>query len=229
MGYLNNQTITVDAILTTRGRELLAQGSNTFNITQFALADDEVDYRLWNPNHTLGSDYYDEVITNMPILEAVPDEFHTMKYKLITEDKNTTIVPILYVGYSSITLYENQSQIITPQIINIANANATSGYTATVKPINVVKLNIISPIVSATPVVNTSTYPYPYPAGYPYPSVPATKTVATTATYLSYKGYSFEIVAMPLPAGITSKTGTLTIAGNETGGQISINITVIKI
>ena len=43
MGYLDNSSVTVDAILTLKGRELLAQGGNAFNITQFALADDEVD------------------------------------------------------------------------------------------------------------------------------------------------------------------------------------------
>ena len=34
MGYLNNSTVTVDAILTKKGRELLAKGRNNFNITQ---------------------------------------------------------------------------------------------------------------------------------------------------------------------------------------------------
>ena len=37
MGYLNNSTITVDAILTKKGRELLAAGSSDFNITQVTL------------------------------------------------------------------------------------------------------------------------------------------------------------------------------------------------
>jgi len=53
MGYLNNQIITVDAILTKKGRELLAKGDGSFNITQFALSDDEVDYTLYNPNPEL--------------------------------------------------------------------------------------------------------------------------------------------------------------------------------
>ena len=44
MGYLNNSVITVDAILTTKGRELLAANDGSFRITQFALADDEIDY-----------------------------------------------------------------------------------------------------------------------------------------------------------------------------------------
>ena len=46
MGYLDNSSITVDAILTKKGRELLARGQNEFVITQFALADDEIDYGL---------------------------------------------------------------------------------------------------------------------------------------------------------------------------------------
>ena len=44
MGYLDNSSITVDAILTKRGRELLARNDGSFQITQFALGDDEVDY-----------------------------------------------------------------------------------------------------------------------------------------------------------------------------------------
>ena len=51
MGYLNNQVVTVDAILTTKGRELLAKGDGSFNITSFALSDDEIDYTLYNPNN----------------------------------------------------------------------------------------------------------------------------------------------------------------------------------
>ena len=81
MGYLDNTSITVDAILTKKGRELLAQGGiGAFNITQFALADDEVDYDLWNPAHSLGSDFYGIVIENMPVLEAITDESYLMKY-----------------------------------------------------------------------------------------------------------------------------------------------------
>ena len=68
MGFLDNTSITVDAILTKKGRELLARGQDEFRITKFALADDEVDYELWNPAHSLGSDYYGIVIENMPVM-----------------------------------------------------------------------------------------------------------------------------------------------------------------
>jgi len=96
MGYLsNNGTITVDAILTKKGRELLAKGEGNFRITQFALADDEIDYDLWNPNHGGGSNYYGVVIENMPITEAVPDETQSMKYKLISLPKGTLAIPYM--------------------------------------------------------------------------------------------------------------------------------------
>jgi hypothetical protein len=95
MGYLNNGVITVDAILTKKGRELLAQGRGNFNITQFALSDDEIDYDLWNPSHPEGSDYFGAVIENMPITEAIPDETQSMKYKLITLEKSTVAIPYI--------------------------------------------------------------------------------------------------------------------------------------
>ncbi len=74
MGYLDNTSITVDAILTNKGRELLAQGANAFNITQFALGDDEIDYTLWNPADTRGTAFYGAVIENMPVTEAIPEQ-----------------------------------------------------------------------------------------------------------------------------------------------------------
>lgn len=86
MGYLDKSTITVDAILTNRGRELLSQGTGTgnFQITKFAVSDDEVDYGLYNTAHPLGSNYYGAIIENMPVLEATPDETQIMRYKLVT-------------------------------------------------------------------------------------------------------------------------------------------------
>lgn len=108
MGYLSNSgTITVDAILTKKGRELLAKGQGSFNITQFALSDDEVDYDLWNPQHGLGSDYFGIVIENMPVTEAVPDETQSMKYKLITLPPGTKAIPYLQTkdNTTSISVY----------------------------------------------------------------------------------------------------------------------------
>jgi len=135
MGYLNNQVITIDAILTKKGRQLLAQNDGSFRITQFALADDEIDYTLYNPNHPSGSAFYGQAIDNMPLLEAFPDENQIMKYKLATLPRGTAKLPVLDIGYAGITLKQGASLSITPQTLNyLGNATAfeTSGYTATI-------------------------------------------------------------------------------------------------
>ncbi len=132
MGYLSNQTVTVDAILTTKGRELLARNDGSFRITQFALADDEVDYNLYNPQHPSGSAFYGEAIQNMPLLEAFPQETQMLKYKLITLPRGTARVPVIDLGYTSIIIKQGASLSITPQTLNYTGGNnfESSGYTA---------------------------------------------------------------------------------------------------
>ena len=135
MGYLNNAVITVDAILTTKGRELLARNDASFQITQFALGDDEIDYTLYNPNHPSGSAYYGEAIDNMPLLEAFPSELQIMKYKLTTLPRGTAKLPVLDLGYAAITMKQGAQLSVTPQTLNyLGNEQIfeTSGYSATV-------------------------------------------------------------------------------------------------
>ena len=135
MGYLNNQVITVDAILTKKGRELLAKNDGSFRITQFAVGDDEIDYTLYNPTHPSGSSFYGEAIENMPLLEAFPDDTQIMKYKLATLPRGTAKLPVLDLGFSAITLKQGASLAITPQTLNYlgaAQTNETSGYSCTI-------------------------------------------------------------------------------------------------
>ncbi len=72
MGFLDSTSVTVDAILTKRGRELLAKGEGEFKITRFSLSDDEVDYGLYDTTHPNGSNFYGAVIENISLLEAFP-------------------------------------------------------------------------------------------------------------------------------------------------------------
>jgi hypothetical protein len=135
MGYLNNSVITVDAILTKKGRELLARNDGSFQITQFALSDDEIDYTLYNPSHPSGSAYYGEAIDNMPLLEAFPDEQQIMKYKLVTLPRGTAKLPVLDLGYAAINMKQGAQLAITPQTLNYLGNTQTfesSGYTATI-------------------------------------------------------------------------------------------------
>ena len=135
MGYLNNSVITVDAILTKKGRELLARNDGSFRITQFALSDDEIDYTLYNPIHPSGSAYYGEAIENMPLLEAFPDEQQIMKYKLVTLPRGTAKLPVLDLGYASINMKQGAQLAITPQTLNYLGNTQTfesNGYSATI-------------------------------------------------------------------------------------------------
>jgi len=93
MGYLNNTTRVLDAILTKKGREILSSGGSggigSFEVTKFALGDDEIDYGLWDTTHTQGSTYYGAVLDNLPALEPFNDPSEIMKYKLVTRSEDT--------------------------------------------------------------------------------------------------------------------------------------------
>jgi hypothetical protein len=61
MAYLDNSVITVEAIITKKGRQKLASGQ-LLDITKFALGDDGIDYSLYNSTHKLGPSFYDSPI-----------------------------------------------------------------------------------------------------------------------------------------------------------------------
>ena len=97
MGYLDNGSITVDAVLTKKGREILKNGGN-LNITSFTLSDTGVDYSLWNPDHPSGSAFYGEAIENLPQLEATVHAEYNLRNRLISLNQSTIAVPALTLG-----------------------------------------------------------------------------------------------------------------------------------
>ena len=206
MGYLNNAVVTVDAILTKKGRELLAQGGNAFNITQFSLSDDEVDYSLYNPTHPSGSAYYGEAIENMPVLEAFPNELQTMKYKLVTLPRSTAVMPTLTIGTNIIQLVTGQSTVpaIAPQTQTFSGTSAEqSGYTATFS--NVTYANIIGMGSAASNSMNLQS------------------TLGTNVSK-TVTGNSFTLTATAINIfGTTSVLyATLTLVGRDTGARLQV-------
>tara|TARA_A100001391_G_scaffold150238_2_gene107748 strand:- start:1053 stop:1763 length:711 start_codon:yes stop_codon:yes gene_type:complete len=97
MGYLDNSSITVDAVLTKKGREILKDGKN-LNITSFTLSDSGVDYTLFNSDHPSGSAFYGEAIENLPQLEASVHAEYNLRNRLITLPKGTKSLPSLSIG-----------------------------------------------------------------------------------------------------------------------------------
>jgi len=211
MGYLDNSSVTVDAILTIKGRELLARGANAFNITQFAVGDDEVDYGLWNVNHPLGTDYYGVIIENMPLTEAIPDETQALKYKLVTLPKQTTQIPVVTVGNTSITLLApGDSSIISPNTSNLNGGNGTFGYTAILGNSDVAAITVTRPLQNSV-----------------LPTAPRFIGDNEDAQSVAVAGFEFQISAKTQM--IEDKTTTITIIGNETGGSTTINLIVKKV
>ncbi len=210
MGYLNNSAITIDAILTKKGRELLARGRDEFKITQFALADDEIDYDLYNPEHPNGSAFYGAAIENMPILEALPDETQMMKYKLVTLPKGTARIPVVSVAQSAITLQANQTTIVRPDTVNFSGGNREFGYTIILSDSDVAEIRTT---------VNAS--------GLPGASVPQFIGDNEAAQSITITGREFEIIAKEQYDA--DATATIIIVGNETGGRTTIDLTVKKL
>jgi len=207
MGFLDNSSVTVDAILTKRGRELLAEGRDKFSITQFALADDEVDYDLWNPAHSLGSDYYGIVIENMPILEAITDDSYLMKYKLLSLPKSTVKLPFIELSVTSISSAEEG----TANTINVTTKNGGNenlGYTAILLNSDVGSISGNAGVPGTTsPIININSY--------------------ATNQALAVTGLNSFIFTPTnnLPTNQTTNTRII-IIGNETGGRAELDVTV---
>ena len=218
MGYLNNQVVTIDAILTTKGRELLAKNDGSFRITQFALADDEIDYTLYNPTHPSGSAYYGQAIENMPLLEAFPDETQIMKYQLTTLPRGTARMPILDVGYSAIVIKQGASLAITPQTLNYLGGNQSeaSGYTATISDVRLMStFEGVGVTNAATTALNTT----------------STTTLGTNVS-ATVVGTTINLRATTVNTLFGNNNAlyaTLTIVGRDSGARIQIPVTVTKV
>ena len=100
MGFLDNSSVTVDAILTKRGREILAAGGD-LNITKFALSDEEIDYTLYDVTHPNGTDSYGAVIENMSLLEATPNRT-TFRSFLVNQSQAGATLNVDNTNYSNV-------------------------------------------------------------------------------------------------------------------------------
>ena len=218
MGYLNNSIITVDAILTTKGRELLAANDGSFRITQFALSDDEIDYTLYNPTHPSGSAFYGEAIDGMPLLEAFPEDSQIVKYKLATLPRGTAKLPVLNLGYSAITLQQGAVIAITPQTLNYLGNDQvfeTSGYSCTiadVRLLNTFEATGINTAAAANSNINSTT------------TIGTNVSSTVTGTQITLRATTINT----LFGSNSTLVSTLTVNGLDSGARITIPITITK-
>jgi hypothetical protein len=216
MAYLNNSSVIVDAILTKKGRELLARNDGSFRITQFSLSDDEIDYTLYNPTHPSGSAFYGEAIENMPVLQAFPEDTEIMKYKLITLPRGTAKLPIISLGYESITLRQGNTLSITPQTLNYLGANSVfeqSGYVATIGDVRT--MNAFNGVGINTPEAT---------------SLNATSTIGTNVSK-TVIGTTINLSATTVNTLFGSNLNiytTLVVVGRDSGARISVPVQIKK-
>ena len=222
MGYLNNQVVTVDAILTTKGRELLARGDGSFNITSFALADDEIEYTLYNPNNPSGSAFYGEAIQNMPLLEAFPDEGQMMKYKLVTLPRDTAKMPVVTIGTELLVLKQTEQITIRPNTLNYLNNNSveeTSGYSFTVSDVrqfsevlgNGINTNAANNLNAQSTTTN---------------GTDVSKTVIGTSATFTATG--INTLFGDVGAATSTLFSLLTVVGLDSGARVQVPINITK-
>ena len=217
MGYLNNQIITVDAILTKKGRELLAKNDGTFRITQFSLSDDEIDYTLFNPTNPSGSAYYGQAIEGMPLLEAFPDETQIMKYLLTTLPRGTAKMTILNIGYTNIILKQGASLSITPQTLNYLGGSQTyetSGYNFTIGDVRTMStFNGVGINTNNSTALNSTT------------TLGTNVSKTVIGTTLNMTGTTINT----LFGSQTQLQTVLIVQGRDSGARVTIPITITKI
>jgi hypothetical protein len=221
MAILNPTIVTVDAILTTKGRELLARNDGSFQITQFSLADDEIDYTLYNPNHPSGSAFYGQAIEAMPIIQAFPEDTQIMRYTLTTLPRGTSRLPVVSLGYNTIVLKQGASLTITPQTLNYLGATSTfeaNGYIATISDIRLLSS------FQGTGITTTTVT-----------AANAAALNTTTGTVLSKSeiGTSFTLTGTTVNtlfgSTLTTLATTITVVGRDSGARITIPLNIQKV
>jgi hypothetical protein len=218
MAILSNTTVTVDAILTTKGRELLARNDGSFQITQFSLADDEVDYTLYNPNHPSGSAFYGEAIEAMPVIQAFPNDTQIMRYKLATLPRGTSRLPVVSLGYNTITLKQGASLTITPQTLNYLGATSTfeaNGYVATIADIRLLSS------FQGTGITTTTV------------GQPGLNTTTGAVLSKSEIGTSFTLTGTTVNtlfgSSLTTLSTTITVIGRDSGARDTVPLIINKV
>jgi hypothetical protein len=205
MAYLDNSTeVTIDATLTRKGREMLSEG-RSLDIVKFALADDEIDYSLYDPAHPKGSAYYDSAILALPILEASVDETQMLRYKLMTMPRGTDLIPTIRVNtdlLNKFIIYAGDGvDFVEPTDVTIT---AVSG-----------DLNTTFTIILADDDAGNLT-------GATQETRPAGSEVRSTIFHITGKEFRFT----PNGRLVRSVSTTLTIVGDQTGASTTMPVVI---
>jgi len=199
MGFLDSSSSIVTAILTRKGRELLANNDGSFRITKFSFGDDEINYQLFN-----AATDYDGDILQLPVLEPSSNELTALRYRLVTAPQGAIQVAYLVANPSQAVL--QNASVVNPRfpnnvIITISTqAGTDSQYSVRSRSTSIV--NVSSPIVTS--------------------QINQTSSIQGAGT----AGGSTSFAFVQVYAGSQDGTSYIDIIGRDTGALISIPVTV---
>ena len=121
MGYLDKTETTVDAVLTKLGRQYITSGK-PFEITKFALGDDEIDYTLWDTTQNNPGKW----IEALPVFEALIDENVGFRSKLLTLNPNINVIPYIIVDVASIDINMGSANAVRETVVTISSNPVSS-------------------------------------------------------------------------------------------------------
>jgi hypothetical protein len=210
MGYLDNTSVVVDAILTKKGRELLSRQDGSFKVTQFALADDEIDYTLYNESHPNGTAYYGEAIEALPLIEAIPNENNTMVSKLVTLPRGTTKIPVINVQSNTLEVGRGATFTITPDTLNFDTATE-SAYSFTIADRRLIQQGTVT---GGTTSFNSN-------------DIPFTGT-ALSETFVGKTFTGTTLSGLTLFGSNAALATSIIVVGIDTGARTTVTLNVTK-
>jgi hypothetical protein len=154
----------------------------------------------------------------MPIIQAFPNDTQIMRYTLTTLPRGTSRLPVVSLGYNTITLKQGASLTITPQTLNYLGATSTfeaNGYIATISDIR-----LLSSFQGTGITVTT---------------VGTTNLNTTTGAVLSKSeiGTSFTLTGTTVNTlfgtSLTTLATTITVVGRDSGARITIPVNIQKV
>ena len=210
MGYLDNTSVVVDAILTKKGRELLSRQDGSFKVTQFALADDEIDYTLYNENHPNGSAFYGQAIEALPLIEAIPNENNTMVSKLVTLPRGTTKIPVINVQSTNLIVSRGDSFDVIPSTLNFDTATE-SAYSFTIADRRLIQQGTVT---GGTTTYNSN-------------NIPFTGT-ALSETFVGQTFTGITLSGLTLFGSNSALATSIIVVGLDTGARTTVTLNVTK-
>ena len=143
-----------------------------------------------------------------------------MKYKLATLPRGTAKLPVLDLGYSSITLKQGSSLAISPQTLNfLGNATAfeTSGYTATISDVRL--MSTFTGIGIDSDAASTANN-----------SVSTTTLGTNVSTTVIGSQFNLRATTVNTLFGANSTlSATIVFVGIDSGARLTLPVTITKI